>query len=1172
MSSNTLKIILKFVALAFVCLLFVKTEAQQTSNQYKSRFDTTTSEEVFYPIKTVKRINEDSAVITIQYGMVDGIFYDAEANTMSSHNSGGGPTRETVVYMGPAKCIHLSDSSATYAVNIYKKFKKEKMLPGDLLGVSTHPIKNSITNIFNELAKLDILFLDNSKKEIKSKREMLLNSNTSFETRTLELYTEEITSFYEELKDYDDTTFTQKYKSGPFKGLDMKSVFKQTTAYDLRSFFQFVKQFPGKYMGKAWKINETYATWILNNAPLSDKNKDWLIPALLDLKSTNEVIGFARKNKSYIQGDTLIQWSDKVFNLQSTGQIDEAVFFCDKLILVAKELKDSKAEYEFYYTRSFLSDASGNKKESINEALKAYNADQSNINYTYQLANLYGKNEEFEKCFKLYDDLMKALPGNSNILGNYGWYKITAGQVKEAIPYCKAGYVANSSSVAFTVNYGHTFLISGNIDSARYYYQKTLENCTTPSDYYDGPKTDFDLFFKKGWERKNVAELADWMELQFTKKYLAITKGNDIWTDAKKEFNKKNYLRAVPHWLNYIALFDKTEDAPMTSIHHAYNWIGSSYSRAKSYDSARYYYLKALKIATDTLADQRNAATTKDNDDLVSDYERLYNLSVTMKHQADADRYKMLLDAETQKVTELFTTPTLHLIALSGATNYPSVKNTAAAELVFTNFSALKTGNTKTGFIKLLEGRSLTKDKLISNLEELRSRSKPEDIFIFYFAGNTVSANDQTFLTFNEKDSVLGRISNLEFMNAIDQVYAHKKMIISDKPSSSLLSLITSTYSNAGKNAAEIIFIAPGIETPEQENGISLFTNQLVTTLKELQKLEKFSAKDFVDKASFILGRGQYYFPVLSFSYGKDFLLFENKTDLNPTNKIIAGNTNRGIEIGSSTSDHIDNASGPQKNYALLVATDVYKDPGFNKLTNPIYDAEALAKLLKEEFGFEVTMVKNPTLDQIETKLSHFRDNINYGPNDQLFIFFAGHGLYFEKIKMGFLVATDSKVEDQNFKTYLSYNDLGSKYLKNINCNRIFVTLDACFAGSFFDNSAFRAGPNEVNAQNLSALKRMASKQRFYKGISSGGKQYVEDGKPGQHSPFASKFLEVLSNKALSKNFVTADEIIGEIKSNPPGSTAVCEGKFHYSDPQSHFIFEMKSTQKISDVKKDRLN
>jgi len=61
--------------------------------------------------------------------------------------------------------------------------------------------------------------------------------------------------------------------------------------------------------------------------------------------------------------------------------------------------------------------------------------------------------------------------------------------------------------------------------------------------------------------------------------------------------------------------------------------------------------------------------------------------------------------------------------------------------------------------------------------------------------------------------------------------------------------------------------------------------------------------------------------------------------------------------------------------------------------------------------------------------------------------------------------------------------------------------------------------------------------------------------------------MRVLYNKALQKNFVTADEIIGEIKSNPPAATAICEGNFNYSDPLSHFIFELKSAEKVSDIK-----
>ena len=864
-----------------------------------------------------------------------------------------------------------------------------------------------------------------------------------------------------------------------------------------------------------------------------------------------------------IESDTLSLWTARIWELQNSQQTTDAEELCNRLLRVSQVLDDKKAENEFYYTRSQLLDAKGDTKEALKDALMAYNADKKNINFTYQLANLYGKAEQFDDCFRLYEGMLKTYPDNYNIKGNYGWYKLAAGKVDEAIPYCKAAYLGDPFSVAFTVNYGHTFMLKGNLDSAKYYYQKTLDNLYTPADYTGGPRTDFDLFFKKGWERRSAAEMADWMEKEFNEKYFPITRGNEIWNAAKKDYDNKNYRKAAGTWKKYIELFREVKEPPHSSIHNANNWIGSSYSRSKMYDSAFYFYERAMKIAREHLVSLRNTGTDKDNDYLAGDYERLYNLSVTAGKNAAAEQYKMLYDAETEKVTELFSNPALHMIVISGT---GTSQNLAGADKFYSQFSKLKKESDTSGHLEQLKGSQLTRDKLIGQLEEVRKNSKPEDIFIFYYAG-AISADDNgSYINFNEKDTIKGRIAITDLMNNLDLVYAHKKMIITDQPSTPLLSLITTRYINAGRNAPEVIYLSPGTETPLQDNGVSLFTTQLISTLAELQKNEKFSAKDFVDKASFTLGRGQYYFPVLSFSFGKDFLLYENKTSTAPPADAVASVT-RGTEIINKAEKNIETVSGPQKNYALLIGTDIYSDPGWEKLSNPIYDVETLGKLLKDEFGFEVTIVKNPTLDRIETTLSEFRDTKNYGSNDQLFIFFAGHGEFDERSKMGYLVASDSKKTDPNYKSYLSYSDLGNKYLKNISCNRIFLALDACMAGTFFESFSVRGTPLEASAKNLASLQNMASGKKFYKGISSGGKEYVEDGKPGQHSPFASIFLTTIWNKAFNKGFVTADEIIAELKSNPPASTLVSEGRFHYSDPFSHFIFERKNIQKTSDIK-----
>ena len=100
-------------------------------------------------------------------------------------------------------------------------------------------------------------------------------------------------------------------------------------------------------------------------------------------------------------------------------------------------------------------------------------------------------------------------------------------------------------------------------------------------------------------------------------------------------------------------------------------------------------------------------------------------------------------------------------------------------------------------------------------------------------------------------------------------------------------------------------------------------------------------------------------------------------------------------------------------------------------------------------------------------------------------------------------------------------------------------------------------------------LKNSVNNKVFYKGISSGVKQYVEDGKKGQHSPLAYSFISTLSNSSLRKKFVTANEIIGRLTINPPVTTTVCEGDFQYTDPQSIFIFERTLPKQVYINKED---
>ena len=74
----------------------------------------------------------------------------------------------------------------------------------------------------------------------------------------------------------------------------------------------------------------------------------------------------------------------------------------------------------------------------------------------------------------------------------------------------------------------------------------------------------------------------------------------------------------------------------------------------------------------------------------------------------------------------------------------------------------------------------------------------------------------------------------------------------------------------------------------------------------------------------------------------------------------------------------------------------------------------------------------------------------------------------------------------------------------------------------------------------------MKFKTRRY--LTSGGKEYVPDGTPGHHSPFARKFLEALRSYGGQDHIITLAEMVlfferlapepryGEFGSNEPGS------------------------------------
>jgi Caspase domain len=237
-----------------------------------------------------------------------------------------------------------------------------------------------------------------------------------------------------------------------------------------------------------------------------------------------------------------------------------------------------------------------------------------------------------------------------------------------------------------------------------------------------------------------------------------------------------------------------------------------------------------------------------------------------------------------------------------------------------------------------------------------------------------------------------------------------------------------------------------------------------------------------------------------------------------------------------------------RKDYAILFATDKYDH--WNDLVNPVFDANTIANELKEKYGFEVEVIENANQEDVFNKLADYAQK-QYKPQDQLMVFFAGHGYFDETFGEGFVVAKNSLENDRSRTSYISHSRLRT-VINNIPCEHIFLAMDVCFGGTFDPVIARERGDQPYLDANQSEflVRKLSYKTRKY--LTSGGKTYVSDGVVGKHSPFAVKMLQALKESGGTDHILTLSEIKSYVEKLTPEPRF---GSFGEDNIASDFVF-----------------
>ena len=181
--------------------------------------------------------------------------------------------------------------------------------------------------------------------------------------------------------------------------------------------------------------------------------------------------------------------------------------------------------------------------------------------------------------------------------------------------------------------------------------------------------------------------------------------------------------------------------------------------------------------------------------------------------------------------------------------------------------------------------------------------------------------------------------------------------------------------------------------------------------------------------------------------------------------------------------------------YAVVIGNNNYKK--LPKLNTAVDDAKAVAATLEQEYGFTVSLLTDASEEQVVGALDELRRKLT--PQDNLLIYYAGHGWYDDGAERGYWLPVDAVADNQSH--WISNADITDS-LKAMQARHVLVVADSCYSGSLTRGLA-------IGSRSSSYFEDIV-KRRARTVLTSGGLEPVLDAGGGGHSVFAKAFLDAL--------------------------------------------------------------
>lgn len=192
--------------------------------------------------------------------------------------------------------------------------------------------------------------------------------------------------------------------------------------------------------------------------------------------------------------------------------------------------------------------------------------------------------------------------------------------------------------------------------------------------------------------------------------------------------------------------------------------------------------------------------------------------------------------------------------------------------------------------------------------------------------------------------------------------------------------------------------------------------------------------------------------------------------------------------------------------HAIVIGNDHYAD--YPALASAGNDASKIANVLTQRYGFTTTLLKNANRFEILSAFNAKREAL--GPDDNLLVYFAGHGEIDSATRQGYWIPADGR---RGTPTSWLSNRAISDILNTMNARHVMVVADSCYSGAM-TRAAVPTFSNAMPDKAWSQWVKAMSQSRSRTALTSGGLAPVPDTGRGNHSHFALAVASALEDNA----------------------------------------------------------